>query len=190
MQPVAQATSYEWSIYYASLIDCTIDEQTGTISCPNGVFLPVFSNNLSNTFITTSPSATINWNSCRGTYAVNCKARNACGPAAVPFTLVKVGTGSTGGEGCRGTVQVAPNPVDGNHILVHYEIPNPNGPPCPTISEYDVQIFDAKGEKQFFQKYFNTSDFTIDNLGLTKNHYILLIITSTHEVYREIFFVP
>jgi len=195
---VPGATSYYWTLSNLSTnCGCTTNS-LGLTTCPNGVVLPKFAPNNTLIITTTSPTATVNWGNCIGTYSVDCVAVNSCGTDGIYYKNVNVYNPNGGGpDPCEGSLLVFPNPVNANSGEpgnISIEVIYPPIDPCDDIplgritNNNDVKIYDFYGNI-VFSKRFDSDKIEISNVTLKKGHYILNVFTSKGFYKKEIIVV-
>lgn len=195
---VPGATSYFWTLSNLSTnCGCTTNS-LGLTTCPNGVVLPKFAPNNTLTITTTSPTATVNWGNCIGTYSVDCVAVNSCGTDGIYYKNVNVYNPNGGGpDPCEGSLLVFPNPVNANSGEpgnISIEVIYPPIDPCDdnplgrVTNNNDVKIYDFYGNI-VFSKRFDSDKIEISNVTLKKGHYILNVFTSKGFYKKEIIVV-
>lgn len=195
---VPGATSYYWTLSNLSTnCGCTTNS-LGLTTCPNGVVLPKFAPNNTLTITTTSPTATVNWGNCIGTYSVDCVAVNSCGTDGIYYKNVNVYNPNGGGpDPCEGSLLVFPNPVNANSGEpgnISIEVIYPPIDPCDdnplgrVTNNNDVKIYDFYGNI-VFSKRFDSDKIEISNVTLKKGHYILNVFTSKGFYKKEIIVV-
>lgn len=185
-----EAVSYDWTV---SSLSSTCTDSNGFY--PPGIVLPKFSNG-SASYSSVTPYSTISWGNCSGTYLVNCKAVNTCGFTAYYTRIVNVyGPGGGGGGGedpCLPSLQVYPNPVNDDDLVVNL-IPPPD--PCggiPSRMSQDgkniLKVYDMLGNLVYTKTY-NSLEIRINDLNLKRGHYILNVFTSSGKTNKEIIIV-
>jgi hypothetical protein len=183
-----EAVSYDWTV---SSLSSTCTDSNGFY--PPGIVLPKFSNG-SASYSSVTPYSTISWGNCSGTYLVNCKAVNTCGFNAYYTRIVNVyGPGGGGGEDpCLPSLQVYPNPVNDDDLVVNL-IPPPD--PCggiPSRMSQDgkniLKVYDMLGNLVYTKTY-NSLEIRINDLNLKRGHYILNVFTSSGKTNKEIIIV-
>lgn len=152
-------------------------------SCSTG--LPKFMDNNSSTISTTTPSTTINWGNCKGTYVVNCSATNSCASAGIGYKQVEVLDSSS--DPCAFLYSLGKNPIQ-NGEAITYKVIGPPGP-CPetnkegmqrlaTVKQHTIKvsIFNLLGTKMFEKEIvFGGDEFSIEDLKLSQGKYIVHI---------------
>jgi len=104
------ATSYYWT---AEADVSEFPMMCPTINAHHGVFIGGINSGNISSITTTTPTATINWGNCLGTYILTCYAVNDCGmtPYSVKFTTV----GKPQNNPCTHKpygIKIAPNPIE------------------------------------------------------------------------------
>lgn len=183
------ATGYQWTV--ASLSNTCVDYNGVPVS---GAILPKFSNG-SSSITTVSPVAFVNWGSCPSDVVVNCSAVNVCGSTPIGYKVATVyGSGGGGGgeDPCLTRLQVYPNPVKNNDLVVNL-LPPPD--PCGDIPSRITQdgknilnIYDMLGNLVYTKTY-NSLEIRISDLNLKRGHYILNVFTSSGKTNKEIIIV-